>query len=213
MERMTRAPRPALSVVLLTQCVLLVSVASAAAQVTGRTEVGMQVSFLDLDAIDTTSRALGGRLTYDVTPWWGIEAEINFYPRETFTLNNAVPFVPQYALEYRRSRLEGLAGLRVGLRLGRLGLFAKARPGFARLSSDGVNCTGPGCAVILLVPPTYRTEFVVDVGGIAEFYAAPGATVRVDVGDTAIRHRSAAPPCRACTTHNLTTRVGIGVRF
>jgi hypothetical protein len=185
----------------------------AAAQVTGRTEIGVAVSFLELDEINASSRALGGRVTFDATPWLGIEGELNFYPSEEFRIGNAVPFVPTYELEYRRSRLEALAGVRVGFRVGRLGVFGKARPGFAHLADDGLECTGPGCAVILTAPPAYRTEFVFDVGGIAEFYAAPGATVRVDVGDTIIRHRSAAPPCASCTTHNLTTRIGIGVRF
>jgi hypothetical protein len=36
---------------------------------------------------------------------------------------------------------------------------------------------------------------------------------RVDIGDVAIQHRSQAPPCSTCTTHNFSTRVGVGVRF
>ena len=37
---------------------------------------------------------------------------------------------------------------------------------------------------------------------------------RVEFGDTMIRHRSFAPPCASgCTSHNLSSRLGIGVRF
>ena len=106
--------------------------------------------------------------------------------------------------------IDGLAGLRVGWRGERIGLFAKARPGFSRLIDQGVECGGDVCALILLARPEYRTEFAFDAGGILEVYPTAGTLLRVDVGDVMIRHRGFAPPCSDCTTHNLTTRVGVG---
>jgi hypothetical protein len=39
--------------------------------------------------------------------------------------------------------------------------------------------------------------------------------MRFDLADTMIQHRSFAPPCwrSTCTSHNLSSRVGVGLRF
>ena len=70
------------------------------------------------------------------------------------------------------------------------------------------------CALMLFARPEYRTEFALDLGGIVEFYPTRRTVARVDFGDVMIRHRSAAvPPCSDCTSHNFTSRFGIGLRF
>ena len=185
----------------------------AAAQVSDRLELGFQVSFMSLDRTDSSSTGFGGRATFDLTRWLAVEGEITLFPNDDFVVDNAPAFVPTYNLTYRRSRTEGLFGVKAGGRAGRVGVFGKARVGFTRLEHGGLDCGGPGCAVILLVAPSYRSERAVDLGGAVEFYPAAGATVRFDLGDTIIAHRSAAPPCNDCTTHNLTSRIGIGIRF
>jgi hypothetical protein len=73
---------------------------------------------------------------------------------------------------------------------------------------------GNGCALVLIALDTYRTEFALDLGGGIEFYPSRRTVARVELGDTIIRHRSFAPPCPSgCTSHNLSSRLGIGVRF
>ncbi len=67
--------------------------------------------------------------------------------------------------------------------------------------------------MVLLAVPVYRTEFALDVGGVFELYPTARTVLRATVSDTVIRHRSLAPPCDRCSTHNLATRVGIGMRF
>jgi hypothetical protein len=179
----------------------------------GRVELGLHVSWLRQSDLDTMPAGLGGRVTFDLSRWFGVEGEVTFFPKDDFTTSNAIPFVPEYAITTRRSRLTGVFGGRAGVRTDRLGVFALARPGFTRVEVDGIDCEGPGCAIILLAQPTYRTEFIVDYGGAVELYFPSGATIRVDATDTLIRHRSLAPPCSNCTTHNFALRAGIGVRF
>ena len=188
--------------------------APAAAQ-DGPIEAGLHAAFLRLDTLDATPVALGGRLSIDLFRWAAFEAELDLFPNDDVTITNAVPgvFAPEWAVTYRRSRLSGFFGPKVGYRGERLGIFALVRPGFTRLEAGEIDCEGPGCAVILIAPPTYRTELAVDLGGALELYFPSGAMVRVDAADTIIRHRSLAPPCARCTTHNLTVRAGIGVRF
>lgn len=191
---------------------VIATAATASAQ-TSRVELGVHVSLLRLSEFETTTPGLGGRATFDVTRWLAIEGEVSAYPNDDYTIDNALPFVPEYEVTYRRSRVSGFFGPKAGLRGDRLGIFVTARPGFTRLKDGGVDCTGPGCPLILLAPPEYRTEFAFDVGGALEFYFPSGAMVRVDAADTIIGHRSLASPCASCTTHNFTTRIGIGVRF
>jgi hypothetical protein len=81
------------------------------------------------------------------------------------------------------------------------------------LSDRGVDCLGDVCAFILIAPPQYRSERALDAGAIVEIYLTERTILRVDVGDTMIRHRSVAPPCTGCTTHNFSSRFGVGFRF
>lgn len=71
--------------------------------------------------------------------------------------------------------------------------------------------------------PHPRTEFVVDIGGVAEYYLSRRVSLRVDAGDTIIRFSerkmfqvdlSPLPaPIPGKTTHNLQINAGIGFRF
>ena len=96
-----------------------------------------------------------------------------------------------------------------------MGLFAKVRPGFTVLADRGIDCLGDVCALMLLAVPEYRSEFALDFGSVVEIYPSTRWLARVDVGSLMIRHRSTAPPCAAgdCTTFNLATSFGMGVRF
>lgn len=200
----------------LTVLVTAISTPSALAQSTpstpSRFELGAHVSTLRLADVSNTNLGLGGRLTYDLSPWLALEGELAVFTDDALAVT-AGPPNEGFELEYRRRRVEGLFGPKIGWRNQRFGVFAKARPGFASLSDRGISCVGPMCALILVARPVYRTELAVDLGGVFEVYPTSRLMLRLDVGDTIIRHRSSAPPCASCSTHNLATNIGIGMRF
>ena len=102
------------------------------------------------------------------------------------------------------------------MRTERFGLFAKVRPGLARLSDQSTGCVGIGCAAMIFLagPIENRTEFALDLGGVFEFYPTARTVARVDIGDTMIRYGGfEAPSCFTCTSHNVSSRVGFGLRF
>jgi hypothetical protein len=77
-------------------------------------------------------------------------------------------------------RAEAFAGVKLGVRGDRFGVFAKRRPGLTRLIDKGQECLGADCVRVLMLLAV-----------------------------------SLAPPCPAdtCTSHNVSTRFGVGVRF
>lgn len=190
----------------------------AAAQTTDeRFEVAANLNMLRLSDFSNTRTGLGGRLTFDLTPHVALEGELAFYPTDRIEGPLFGTGTGSYRIVGDRRRTDALFGVKVSTRGHRFGLFAKARPGFTRLADRGTACEGPGCAVILMLiaPYTYRTEFAFDFGGGLEFYPSTRTVARFEMGDTMIRHRSFAPPCLTgeCTSHNLSTRLGIGYRF
>jgi len=211
---MLKTVRPAL---LIAALFFLIGARTADAQTTApRLDIAAQASMLRLNDSGSTSAGIGGRMTFDLSPWVALDGEVNFYPRDNFALASEVVVNGNMQLVYHRRRSDAFAGLKMGQRGDRFGLFVKARPGFARLSDKGVECRGEVCALalILFAPTEYRTEFALDLGGIVEYYPTARTFARFDIGDVMIRHRNAtAPPCAACTSHNLSTRVGIGFRF
>jgi hypothetical protein len=202
--------------------VLLVTCApgvrAAAGQTRGeRLEVAANLNMLRLSDFSSTTAGLGGRVTFDLMPHVAIEGEIAFYPKDRIVQGESSSPAGSYRIVGNRRRTDALFGVKAGTRFDRVGLFAKARPGFTRLADRGTACEGPGCAVILMLiaPYSYRTEFAFDFGGGLELYPTDRTVARLEVGDTMIRHRSSAPPCSGsqCTSHNLSSRLGIGYRF
>ena len=196
----------------------IAGVRGASAQAPGeRLEVAANLNMLRLSDFSGTRAGLGGRMTFDLTRNVSIEGEVAFYPKDRIVQSQSSTSEGPYQIAGNRRRTDALFGVKVGTRSQRVGLFAKARPGFTRLADRGTACEGPGCAVILMLiaPYQYRTEFAFDFGGGIELYPSARTVARFEIGDTLIRHRSAAPPCpgSACTSHNLSTRLGIGYRF
>lgn len=78
--------------------------------------------------------------------------------------------------------LEGLAGVKGGVRRNHFGFFGKVRPGFNSYSQALTGASSSGGAPVL----TYArsTNLVLDLGGILEFYPSEKGTVRLEVGDT-----------------------------
>lgn len=197
-------------------CLVAASAPAAAQAVAERVTLGAQVSMLGVaDDSNSKSVGIGARGSYAFSRWLAADAEFGFFHRDRAEFgfgDGAAPIAPGFT-RYDRRRITVLAGPKVGVRSERLGVFAKARPGFTRLFDRGVGCSGEICALILLARPVYRTEFAMDLGGIVEVYPSSGSLVRFDLGTTVVRHRSLAPPCHDCTTHNLSSSLGVGWRF
>lgn len=199
---------------LLVPVVCLATFTTAHAQSSpSRIEVGTQFSALRLSDSHSTNAGFGGRFTYDLFRWLSADSELNFFPHDNFVIDFSGGTLPGFRTAYNRQRVEGFVGPKIGVRGNRFGVFGKARPGFERLSHRGLKCVGDTCALVLLARPVYRTEFAFDLGGVLEFYPSAHAVARFDLGTTIIHHRSDAPPCRDCTSHNVASSVGFGWRF
>ena len=191
----------------------------AFAQSSPKFEVGGQLSALRLTDFPATNAGLGGRFSFDLARWIAVESEFSWFPHDDVKVNSGTPGA---GLAYHRRRAEAFFGPKMGIKTQRMGFFGKVRPGFARLSNQGVECDGDVCALMtvglpsqLLAVPVYRTEFALDLGGVFEFYPSPRTILRFDIGDVMIHHRSEAPPCwgTTCTSNNFSSRFGVGVRF
>jgi hypothetical protein len=201
--------------------ILVLSLASSAAvahaqAVEQRVEIGGQASVLRLSDVDTTNAGFGARLLFKVTDWLSIDGEVSFFPHDKVVGPTMNTPVGPMRIDSARRRTDGLVGIKVGTGRHRFGVFAKVRPGVTRLYDKRTECVGNGCAVVLIrfAPNSYRTEFAVDLGGGVELYPSRRTVARAEIGDTVIRHRSlAAPGLSGCTSHNLSSRAGLGVRF
>lgn len=151
-----------------------------------------------------TDHGFGGRLTFNLTDHIGLEGELNYFPEER--ANFAEP------LYINSQRLQGLFGVKAGVRGDRMGIFGKVRPGFMRF---GEGTPDPRIQTFAPVPPqTSNTEFALDLGGVLEFYPSRHTSLRFDIGDTIIRYSRGNVSGRpAFTTHNLQMSVGVGFRF
>ena len=182
-----------------------------------RFEAAAEASLLRLTDLDATNTGVGGRMSFTLTSLVALDGEVTFFPRDTIRSTEFTTSFGGYRVVSHRRRTDALLGVKIGTRSERVGAFVKLRPGVTRLSDKGTECVGPGCAVVLmlLARNTYRPEFAFDLGGGIEFYPTSRTVARAEVGDTMIRHRSVAPPCpsTACTSHNLSTRFGLGLRF
>ena len=115
--------------------------------------------------------------------------------------------------------LEGLAGVKGGVRRNHFGFFGKVRPGFNSYSEALTGASSSGGA------PAFRyarsTNLVLDLGGILEFYPREKGTVRLEVGDTHLFFSTkdvnvngvvqAAPGGKL--QHSIEMMVGYGWRF
>lgn len=208
--------KPLLPVIVFASLASFTSVGSALAQSADapRFEVGAQVSALNLSAVDATHAGIGGRFTFNLSPWAAIEAEANYFPTDNVSITSPNRQIADLTVEYHRRRAEAFFGPKIGRRFQRFGIFGKARPGFAHLSNEGALCLGVDCARVNLVNPVYSTSFALDLGGIFEFYPTSRFVARLDLGDTLIRERGTAPPFKSDgTSHNFTSRIGFGFRF
>ncbi|HVF45071.1 MAG TPA: outer membrane beta-barrel protein [Pyrinomonadaceae bacterium] len=174
--------------------------------------------FAPFDTGNHTEAGFGGRVGYNFTDNFALEAEGNYYPRSGRANSSAGGFPVQFQF-----------GPKFGKRYRRFGLFAKARPGlvsFSRvLHQTGTETFDFGGQTFIF--PTFedrrRTYFSADLGGVLEFYPSSRIVTRFDFGDTLIRYGrrdsqgviTTSPPATIppSTTHNFQFTAGIGLRF
>jgi hypothetical protein len=177
-------------------------------------------SGITIDYAQEAEPGFGGRLGYHITNYLAVEAEANFFPRDRGQAGGRA--------------VEGLFGVKAGWRFEKVGVFAKARPGFfSARTTDFRPREGIGCIAVSPPPATCfderqrrETSFAFDVGGIVEVYPTRHFIVRFDAGDTVIRFDE--QPVKASSTafstgvivtapartsHNFQGSFGIGLRF
>jgi hypothetical protein len=186
-------------------------------------EVGAQVSVLGIKDANGLSNLFprtevggGGRFTYNLKRYLALEAELNLFPRNfrKFTTN------------FTGGRMiEGLVGVKAGIRRNKFGVFGKFRPGLE--SSGGaevprfLNGDGPDRQNPFGFERVRATQFALDVGGVFEFYPTRRTIIRFDAGDTIVRYPgveftifpAGSRVLQTVHTHRPQFSLGFGVRF
>jgi len=117
-----------------------------------------------------TEPGVGGYASYRLYGVFYLDGDLLYFPRGT---NSSGP-------HDGGTILQGLVGLKGGIRRNHVGFFGKVRPGFNSYSDalTGVTALGSSYA--------RSTAFVLDLGGIFEFYPNQRSTLRVEAGDSHI---------------------------
>ena len=174
-----------------------------------RGDVSVQVSVRSLSEFDETEAGLGGRLSYRLNRWLAADGEINLFPSDVGS--------PAFS----GSRLEGLAGLRVGPHLGRTGVFLGLRAGAVRFS----EAPAPFPCILIYPPPLVcaiaagDTVPTVQLTGGFELYPSERLVVRVEAGDQLLRYSGPAFTAdrdvidSSLWSHNFKATTSVGWRF
>lgn len=203
--------------VIVTLALLLQDATARAQSNTPKLELGAHFSALRLSEHEGADVGVGGRATYNFNDYLALEGEFNFFPRELRrvlrdcnieqTTCLKAPTIPVFT----DRRIQGLFGVKAGVRYERVGFFGKLRPGFMSFHNQvEVVCITQPC------PPlsSAQTEFVLDAGGVIEFYPARRWMVRFDLGDTWVRGTGNDGVRFARELgHNFQVNAGIGMRF
>jgi hypothetical protein len=173
-----------------------------------RADVSLQVSVRSLHEFDETEAGFGGRLSYRFSRWLAADGEVNFFPADVGS--------PAFS----GSRLEGLAGVRVGPHLGSTGVYLALRGGAVRFS----EAPAPFPCIAIFPPPLVCAiggDTVPTVQLTGGFEAFPGDrwVVRVEAGDQLLRYSGPAfTPDRdvidkGLWSHNFKATASVGLRF
>lgn len=145
-------------------------------------EVGTQYSNISLPVVSSTCpkiacrknlSAFGSNFGYNFTRAVAFDGTLNFIPRQ----------------QGSKAMVEGLFGVRMGVRTGHVGVFAKIRPGFIYYESAQ--------PIRGATAQSGLTRFAADLGGIVEYYPERSTTLRLDVGTTLVRYLTNEPDPRA----------------
>lgn len=154
-----------------------------------RFEAGVHLSTVDQAVLHEKPLGAGGRFTVRLSRFVSLDAEVNRYP-----VGGAFSVFPLTQV---------LAGARVGVVLGPVGLFGKIRPGF---SSYDATAYKPGVGM----KPN------LDLGGVIEFYSRRHLGVRFDAGSTVMFYgngpvRTAMSPDPIVLGTRVSLQAGAGV--
>jgi len=118
-----------------------------------------------------TEPGLGGFASYRIYGVFYFDGDLLYFPRGT---DSSGP-------HDGGTMVQGLFGLKGGIRRNHFGFFGKVRPGFHSYSDalSGISSTG-------VESFDRATNFVLDLGGILEFYPTKHGTIRFEAGDTHI---------------------------
>jgi hypothetical protein len=174
-----------------------------------RGDVSLQASVRRLRAFDETEAGLGLRLSYRLSRWFAADGEVSLFPAEVGS--------PAFS----GSRLEGLAGLRVGPRLGRTGGYVAVRGGAVRFS----EAPAPFPCILIFPPPLEcamaggETVPSVQVSAGFEAYPSERLVVRLEAGDQLLRYpgpaftRDRESFDDGLWSHNFKVSASVGLRF
>jgi hypothetical protein len=196
---------------ILVSLVLTISSVASAQSRDGRVEAGVFITSVFLEeigsndhSVGTGAGGLGGRIGYRVLRWLIVEGELAVHPNAGISGH----------------RVQAFLGARTGVRLGNIGVFAKARPGFLYFSKDPFGVALPGST-----PFNTRwadsLEPTLDLGAVIEVHTSGPAVFRFDLGDTIVSYnrrevRSGLQPPQPAggfVTHNRQWSLGVGMRF
>jgi hypothetical protein len=168
-----------------------------------------------------TEPGFGGRFTYNLNEVFSLEAAGYFFPKRCFPCRNSGTIT------------QGVAGVKVGKRFEKWGVFAKARPGAISFSEGTFDVRLPPVG-FPLIPFQFEmkrlTSFAMDVGGVVEFYPSKRIVTRFDIADTIIHFNRrnmntvlfnqltneftpATIMIPARTSHNFQFMTSVGFRF
>jgi Outer membrane protein beta-barrel domain len=157
-----------------------------------RYEAGIQLTGVHLHKIDEGLFGIGARFHYNLTSVLAGDLELTHYPENS-------------AGNFGESTI--LVGLRAGKHFNRFGAFIKGRPGWIHFGGDYFSSR-----------LDHKTHFIVDLGGMLEYYPTLHTFVRLEGGDTVIYYGEAKlfnrpSPDALGTVHNFQSGAGFGFRF
>ena len=201
---------------------------AAYAQDVPKIEVGVHATLiklgdfrLQIPGFDETQRGFGGRVTVNVTEHFSIEGEMNLFPKD-FRLNIS-KFSGVLIEKLDQDKVvQGLLGIKYGVRSNRFGIFAKARPGYTKVRLRTERDDGPGAPSPIDDIFRWSGGYCLDLGGVFEVYPSKHTQFRLDFGNTRIRYneRALSPTGQVLdfydlryTRNNLQIMAGFGFRF
>jgi hypothetical protein len=163
--------------------VFLFAALMAAAQDTPRYEAGGSFTTLSDGGKKNAGPGVTGVL--NVGRFVSLEGTVNWFPDEAGFRG----FITRTFTFTKSSALEGLFGVKAGYRNDKFGVFGKLRPGFISAPNAEVGAVDDlsgGGGGITIERFARRTEKVLDLGGVFEYYPARHWAVRTDLGSTVI---------------------------
>ena len=184
-------------------------------------EVAAEFSSLQRDgfAETRTEPGAGVRFTFNLNSFFAFEGAGYIFPNHCDTCRNA------------GNTSQVVAGVKVGKRFEKWGIFGKVRPGVVSFSRGEFSAVlTPGGPAPFAFEANRVTSFATDIGGVLEFYPTRRIVTRFDAGDTTIYFRRRTIngvtldqisqqitlfpftiPAR--TSHNFQFNAGVGFRF